>query len=235
MYKYLFVALLVVVPGLSHAQWVPQTFNNGSSSQTDLVYHSLLSGHVINSWCQVPITLEVRCNTSYQIKWVSMPLTQLYTGAVGGAVVTLAVDGSTTTVTQPGGLDGSYTSSNRSFSQLWWATDFTCDESTTTLTFTENGGSFYAFSPNSNGFSNPNKSWLSVNCTGYATNTRPIMFSMYGSITPCEEGGDGLSCDMASTTQAVYDVGMSLNIQLGILLAILFGVWAFVFIRSFMR
>ena len=48
----------------------------------------------------------------------------------------------------------------------------------------------------------------------------------------CDAGGT-MECDMASTTEAIYTVGYSTNIILGVFLCLIFFYLGFRFVRAF--
>lgn len=52
--------------------------------------------------------------------------------------------------------------------------------------------------------------------------------------TECEESGT-MECDMASTTEAIYTVGYSVQMYLGILLLLIFGYLSYIFFRSYIK
>lgn len=59
-----------------------------------------------------------------------------------------------------------------------------------------------------------------------------LAFEIYG-ISFDTEVSTSTICDMSSTTEAVYAVGYSINIYMGIFLALLFGTLAFMFFKKF--
>lgn len=52
--------------------------------------------------------------------------------------------------------------------------------------------------------------------------------------TECEESGT-MECDMASTTEAIYTVGYSVQMYLGVLLLLIFGYLSYIFFRGYIK
>lgn len=191
------------------------------------------TGQVRNAYCQLPLTIEIRCPVETTITGVRVPMTQLYSGAVNNTYVYLSVNGGASTSPTVAGIDGAFGSGNNSYYPMYWDTSFTCSPTaSTTLYFHEmTTGTVMAFSPNSNVYSNGLGKWLSTQCLSYATNTRYIDISFFASSTCTSDGGT--MCDMASTTEAIYTVGYSLQLYLGIVLLLIFGVMSYTFTRRY--
>jgi len=192
------------------------------------------SGHWRNDSCQLPVLIHVRCTTEKTITHVEVPLLQLYSGAVGSAKPFLVVDDATTTETIAG-MDGSPVSSNRSLNMYRWETNFVCSPTATTTLYIKEDttGTFHALAI---------QQTIYLSSAGYlgqcvgggnATNTRNIAFTLWASTTPCTAGGDTM-CDMASTTEAIYTVGYSLQLYMGVLLFLIFLYFGFYFVRKFL-
>jgi len=197
---------------------------------------STYQGQVRNSYCQLPLTMEIRCPASTTITGVRIPMTQLNSGAVGNTYVYLSVNGGASTTAVQAGIDEAFGSGNNSYYPMYWNTSFTCSPTaSTTLYFHEmTAGTVMAFSPNVNQYSNELGTWLSTQCLTYATNTRYIDVQFFASST-CTTGDDGgTMCDMASTTEAVYAVGYSIQLYLGIALFLIFIIIMLRFTRSFL-